>query len=300
MRKILIGIFQLTAFSALLTIVPGCSVKHEEIVACGDDQVLIIDKSVSDSTDVTVTWRWKVSEAADLPADYKKLMIPPDECKPVDNNSKILVTSSGGGVVLIDRESKKTIFYAHVPNAHSAELLPGNRIVVALSTADEGNRIELFNINQPDEVIFKDSLYSGHGVVWMPRLERLFSLGYDELRSYSLKDWNSDSPELILENKWKLPDYGGHDLSPISDNSLVLSTQGNVWVFNTDAGQFTPFKLLEEVENVKSVNYNIKTGNLVYTKGEISWWTHNIYCKNPDKTIILPDINLYKVRVIER
>jgi hypothetical protein len=81
---------------------------------------------------------------------------------------------------------------------------------------------------------------------------------------------------------------------------LVLSTQGNVWVFNTDAGQFTPFKLLEEVENVKSVNYNIKTGNLVYTKGEISWWTHNIYCKNPDKTIILPDINLYKVRVIER
>ena len=300
MRKILIGILQLTAISALLTFVPGCFGKHEEIVACGDDQVLIIDKSVSDSTDVTVTWRWKVSEAIDLPADYQKYMIPPDECKPVDDNSKILVTSSGGGVVLIDRESKKSIFYAHVPNAHSAELLPGNRIVVALSTAEEGNRIELFNINQPDKVIFKDSLYSGHGVVWMPGMERLYALGYDELRSYSLKDWNSESPVLILENRWKLPDYGGHDLSAISNNSLVLSTQFNVWVFETSAGQFTPFKLLEGVKNVKSVNYNRETGNLVYTIGEISWWTHNIYCNNPDKTIILPDLNLYKARVIKK
>jgi hypothetical protein len=299
MRSILIGILQLTALSALISSVSGCSGKSDEIVVCGDDQVLIIDKSVSDSTNVSVSWSWKVSEATDLPAEYQKYLIPPDECKAVDNNSKILVTSSGGGVVLIDRETKKSVFHAHVPNAHSAELLPDNRIVVALSTAEGGNCIELFNINQNEEVIFKDSLYSGHGVIWMPGMERLFTLGYDELRSYSLKEWNSDKPSLLLENRWKLPDYGGHDLSSISDNSLVLTTHSNVWIFDADAGKFSPFKLLEAIGNVKSVNYNSKTGNLVYTKGEISWWTHNIYCKNPDKTIILPGINLYKARVIK-
>jgi hypothetical protein len=50
---------------------------------------------------------------------------------------------------------------------------------------------------------------------------------------------------------------------------------------------------------MKSVNYNETKDRLVYTKGEISWWTHNIYCKNPDKTIVIPGINLYKVRVLD-
>ncbi|GEM_PF-7085002 len=40
-------------------------------------------------------------------------------------------------------------------------------------------------------------------------------------------------------------------------------------------------------------------GELVYTKGEISWWTHNIYFINPEKRLIIPDINIYKVRVIK-
>jgi hypothetical protein len=300
MKCNLYSIIKLQAIALLLFLLTGCTGKNEEIVACGDDQVIIIDKSSSDSTDVRITWRWKVSEATDIPTAYQKYMIPPDECKPVDNNSKILITSSGGGVVLVDRATKKTLFYAHVPNAHSAELMPNNRIVVALSTADGGNCIQLFNIDKPEEVIYRDSLYSGHGVVWMKSLEKLFALGYDELRSYSLKDWDSDKPVLILEKKWKLPDESGHDLSVVSDNSLVLSAHKSVWIFDTLSEQFTPFKHLEGIGNVKSVNYNSTTGELVFTKGEISWWTHNIYCKNPDKTIILPDINLYKARVIHQ
>ena len=105
----------------------GCNPAPDEIIFCGDDTVIIIDDKASDSTDVKLNWSWKVSEVSDLPADYQKLMIPTDECKPVDGNSKILITSSGGGVVLVDRETKKTLFYARVPMAHSAEMLPGDR-----------------------------------------------------------------------------------------------------------------------------------------------------------------------------
>ena len=275
----------------------GCADTPDEIIACGDDQVIVIDKKTSDNNNVNITWRWKISEVTDLPAAYKKYMYPTDECKPVDGNKKILITSSGGGVALVDRETRKTLFYAYAPLAHSAELLPDDRIVVALSTAAGGNSIELYDVNKSEKVIFKDSLYSGHGVVWMAGLKQLFALGYNELRSYSLKNWNSEKPQLQLEEKWMLPDNGGHDLTPVSDSRLIITTTNGVWVFNTRDKQFSSFELLKGVENVKSVNYNETTKELVYTKGEISWWTHHIYFKNPDKVLTIPDIRMYKVRV---
>ena len=190
--------YRFISFLLFAFLAAGCSYKSHEIVVCGDDKVLIIDKTESDSTDVRVNWQWKVSDLTDLPDEYQKYMVPTDECKPVDYNSKILITSSGGGVVLIDRQTKKPMFHAHVPNAHSAELLPGKRIVVALSTADKGNSIQLFNMTENDEVVFKDSLYSAHGVVWIDKTRRLFALGYDELRSYSLKDWDKENPRLKI------------------------------------------------------------------------------------------------------
>jgi hypothetical protein len=271
--------------------------KTKEIIACGDDQVIIIDKEASAGENVKVLWSWKVSEATDLPAAYQKLMIPTDECKPVDNGEKILITSSGGGAVLVDRKTKKSLFYAHVPMAHSAEILPGNRVVFALSTNAKGNSIEVYDLKQSEKLIFIDSLYSGHGVVWMAKKQSLYALGYNELRRYTLNDWNSQNPSLKLEEKWKTPDNGGHDLSAISETKLVMSTSNNTWVFDTGTGKFGPFELLNQVKNVKSINYTESEKELIYTKGEISWWTHNIYCMNPEKTIIIPGINVYKVRV---
>lgn len=286
----------------LLTVLlfTACSEAADEIIACGDDQVIIIDRNKSADTNVFITWKWKIGEIDDLPGDYLKYMRTTDECKPVDNNKKILIASSSGGVVLTDRKTKKSLFYAYVPMAHSAELLPGDRIVVALSTNPEGNCIQLFDIGKPDKVIYQDSLYSGHGVVWMPRYQRLFALGFDELRSYSLKDWDTDNPSLQPDRKWQLPDNGGHDLNNITDDRLIITTHNGVWIFDIPDEQFREFELLKDVRNVKSVNYNESTGELLYTKGEISWWTHNIYSRNPDKTITVPDIDLYKTRVIRR
>ena len=290
----------LTANFILLAFLAGCGGKTLEIITCGDEQVFIIDFETSDHNGASILWNWSAAEAADLPGDYRDYFRTTDECKPVDGNRKILITSSGGGVVLVDRETKKSLFYARVPNAHSAELLPGNRIAVALSTAAGGNSIELYDVDHPGDVLYRDSLYSGHGVVWIPQTERLFALGYSELREYSLRNWDTGNPELQLEESWEIPGRSGHDLISVSPVRLILTTGEGVWNFDIPGEEFSPFTPLESVSDVKSVNYEESTGRLIYTKAEISWWTHHIYCENPDKVITMPDHNLYKVRVMEK
>lgn len=141
---------QIPVVMAIL-IMTGYSCQHRdsrEIIACGDDRVLIIDLDNSTGEDVKVVWEWTAGDAADLSPGMKKLMVPTDDCKPVDVGKKILVTSSGGGVVLIDRQTKKSLFSASVPMAHSAEYLPGGLIAVALSTHKGGNSLELYDIKK--------------------------------------------------------------------------------------------------------------------------------------------------------
>lgn len=269
----------------------------KEVILCGDDKVRILDRRQSNGDDLKMVWEWSPSVATDLPESYRKYFRTTDECKPVDGD-KLLITSSSGAVALVDRKTKATLFYAHVPNAHSAAHLPGNRIVVALSTAPKGNRIQLFDVGQPDKVLYEDTLYSGHGAVWIPERKKLYVLGFDVLRTYSLKNWESETPELQKESEWRLPDNGGHDLSRVSRDQLLLTTSNSVWTFDIGPEAFTPFGPLKDVKHVKSVNYDSSIGELVYTKGEISWWTHNIYFQNPDDTLKVNDVNVYKVRVI--
>lgn len=274
----------------------SCNNAKQRLVVCGDDKVWIIDPAQSEGKNIKVDWQWSVSEATDIPENYQKYLGTLDECKSVDNDTKLLITASSGGAILLDKETRKSLFYAHVPMAHSAEMLPNDRIVVALSVHRKGNSIELYDIDTPEKCIFRDSLYSGHGTVWMPKQERLFALGGHELRSYSLKNWDTEQPELYLEKSWNLPAYGGHDLSFMSDNELIVTEESSVWVFNIKEESFTPFLPANE-PHVKSINYNPKTSYLVYTKAEESWWTHNIYMQNPNKVLTIPEINLYKVRI---
>ncbi|MDL2282619.1 DUF6528 family protein [Parabacteroides sp. OttesenSCG-928-G06] len=268
-----------------------------ELILCGDNKVWIIDKDASEGEDVKVLWQWENSELKGvLPEAYQRYLGTMDECKFVDNNTKVLLTASSGGVVLLDRATKECLFYTYSPMAHSADLLPGNRIAVALSTHPQGNSLELYDIDKPETVIWKDTLYSGHGSVWMENRNRYYALGFNELREYSLQDWTTATPQLKLERTWTIPHRGGHDLMAISDNELILSDHDGVSIFNIDSESFSPFEPLATTHNIKSVNYNPETNALIYTVAEESWWTFNIYMKNPEKTIHIPDIKIYKVR----
>ena len=279
----------------------GCtSVKKEWMAVCGDGIVRIIDMAESDSTDIKEVWRWdKDDPQVNLPKGYDMLMRNLDECKFVDNNTKMLLTASGDGMMLLDIETKDILCYAHVPMAHSADLLPNNRIAVALSIHNKGNALEIYDIDTPEKVVFRDTLYSGHGVVWNEKRQRLYALGYKELKEYELVDWNTDQPSLRQVKMWEIPMESGHDLSPVDDNRMLVSAHEGVMWFDIDKEEFSPFEPLCDVENVKSVNYAPETQRLIYTKAEINWWTHHIYQENPDKVIKMDSLKVYKVRVMK-
>ena len=279
----------------------GCtSVKKEWMAVCGDGIVRIIDMAESDSTDIKEVWRWdKDDSQVNLPKGYDMLMRNLDECKFVDNNTKMLLTASGDGMMLLDIETKDILCYAHVPMAHSADLLPNNRIAVALSIHNKGNALEIYDIDTPEKVVFRDTLYSGHGVVWNEKRQRLYALGYKELKEYELVDWNTDQPSLRQVKMWEIPMESGHDLSPVDDNRMLVSAHEGVMWFDIDKEEFSPFEPLCDVENVKSVNYDPETQRLVYTKAEINWWTHHIYQENPDKVVTMDSLKVYKVRVMK-
>ncbi len=279
----------------------GCtSVKKDWMAVCGDGIVRIIDMAESDSTDIKEVWRWdKDDPQVNLPKGYDMLMRNLDECKFVDNNTKMLLTASGDGMMLLDIETKDILCYAHVPMAHSADLLPNNRIAVALSIHNKGNALEIYDIDTPEKVVFRDTLYSGHGVVWNEKRQRLYALGYKELKEYELVDWNTDQPSLRQVKMWEIPMESGHDLSPVDDNRMLVSAHEGVMWFDIDKEEFSPFEPLCDVENVKSVNYDPETQRLIYTKAEINWWTHHIYQENPNKVVTMDSLKVYKVRVMK-
>lgn len=291
-------------FSLLITLglcIPGIRaqdiLKPGHFVACGDDKVFIIDPDRSDQEHTEITWQWNAQEADDIPPEYKGYLKSLDECKPVMDNSKLLICSSSGATLLIDIASKAVEFYARTPMAHSADLLPDDRIVVANSTHKDGNNLELYDLHTPEERLFTDTLYSGHGVVWDERRQTLFVLGYQSLKAYNLENWEHSSPGLRLQNTWRIPDDGGHDLSPAGDDHLLVSSHHGVFTFDIENETFNQFQPLKDHKNVKSVNYSPDKNQTVYTIAEESWWTENIYQMNPQKTIRLPGVRLYKVRV---
>lgn len=276
----------------------GCSAFGEDCVAvCGGGEVKIIDMAKSEGDKLHEVWSWRIDEQTEgLPAEYAEYLNPLDECKFVDGKRKLLLTSSHSGVVLIDLKTRKNLFYARVPMAHSADLLPNDRVAVALSTHEKGNSLEIYDIAQPEKVLWRDSLYSGHGTVWHAERESLYALGYDVLREYKLRDWQSDSPSLEMVASWPIPVRSGHDLVKVDEQRMLVSGHEGVYWFDVESGEYVPFEPLAETVNVKSVNYNARSGRLIYTKAEESWWTHHIYQENPAKVITIDNMNIYKVR----
>ena len=269
----------------------------EEILLCGDQTALIVDAARSDSSYLEVLWKWEVKDAmGQIPYDLMPRFQNLDECKFVDEGYRVLITCGAGGVVLLDRATRNCMFYAYAPLAHSADLLPDGRIAVALSLHDQGNAIQLYEIGKPDQVLFRDTLYSGHGSVWLDSLRRYYALGFDELREYSLQDWNTSEPKLKRERSWKIPGEGGHDLSAISNDQLLVSDHEGVHLFDIETETFTPFEPLQKTPHVKSVNYDPTLDRLVYTKSEEDWWTYHIYCTSPDRVLNVPHIKVYKAR----
>ncbi len=268
------------------------------LYACGDDQVREYQVNADE---VTETWRWSAAQAMDLPVAYRsKLLTHIDECKPVDDGRAVLLTSSTGGVVLLDRASGSVLFRAHAPMAHSAELLPEGLIAVALSIDPAGDRLQLYNRQRNETPLFEEPLPSGHGVVWDSKRKRLLALSHDLLQSFVVTG-ELTSPGLKEVERWSLPGQrDGHDLSALGDGRYCVSTHDGVWLFNPQSGNFLPFEPLGATPDIKSVS--VLGQSMAWVKVEENWWAYGFHLerKRGETVTRIPvkDLHLYKVRWI--
>ena len=268
-----------------------------ELILCGADEVFILSLSGPDGLQHSKVWSWRAADCPDIPESLHKGFRTTDDCKPVDAGQSILISSSSGAVALLDRKTGRASFHAPVVNTHSIEMLPGGRIAAAASTgnAPGANRIVIFNL--AGQELASDALISGHGVVWDDRRNRLWALGLDELRAYTLVG-DDRQTRLKLEYKVSLPDPDGHDLSPIPGTPrLFISTGRHCWHFDRDTRQFTPHESLANAAAVKSYCVHPTTGQIAYVQAEgKEWWAPRIHLLNPAGTLHLPDQRLYKAR----
>ena len=180
--------------------------------------------------------------------------------------------------MLIERATGKVLFRATAPMAHSADLLPGGLIAVALSIHPNGDRLELYDRQPREKPLLSLPLPSGHGAVWDGDRRRLFVLSHDLVQSYRIAGGRR-TPTLIEAARWTLPGRrDGHDLSRGSDGHYLVTTDDSVWTFDPKAGTFTPVPAVNPKLRVKSVGMieassaGMNHSRLAWMQAEDSWW----------------------------
>ena len=283
-----------------------------QLLAAGGTKVYLFEEKLSRAArdyKAGLIWEW------DSSTETAKLSRPDhiDDAKPVYDNKKLLITSSYSWCALVDIETKNLDFYATgLTNAHSAEILPGDRIVVACA---EGY-IAIYDKSRSNVQIAQYPLTSAHGVVWSEKKQRLYAIGGTSLQIYRLnEEWNT-APALVLEKTVSSSGFvtGMHDMTAVDDNTLIIG--GNkLAFFDVNTERFTGIPSYNSVAGFKSVNYNSASGEMYYTyawqnysEGGYNWSSHWIrYTDNLNNSfspsieaqgiIRVEDINMYKVRV---
>ena len=268
------------------------------LFACGMDEVFVIDSSVAEEGRLEKLWSWRAKDHAELPETVRSRFGTTDECKPVEGGQKVLISSSGGACALVERPSGRALWHARVPNAHSLELLPRGRVAVASSVSATGNRLLIFDLAHSDQIVWETPLPSAHGVVWDEPRQRLWALGFQELRCYQPTDWESEKPSLTLQSTHAVPDEDAHDLQPApGGNDLVITTNGHVYLFDRDKSEFRLHPDLGNKAGVKCVSIDPASGRAVFLQArDKTWWGNTLGFLSPTVETTLPRERLYKAR----
>ena len=280
-----------------------------ELVFCGDNHVFVINADLAKETyKEGILWSLDVKTLASGLGLAANRCDHLDECKFVDNGTKLLLTSSYGWCALLDYPTGNMLFHTtQVPNAHSAEYIPGGYVAVATSTGttDLHNRVQLYSIDKSEQILASADLYSGHGLVWDYSRNVLYGAGGDVVKVFDVT--LGESPVIALKKTIKAPKNGIHDLMRV-DNSTLTVAGDHAYLFNVDTELFTEMTLFSGSASIKSLNYNGETGEIWYTdatipEGSESWSSQKIrYSTNKDgssadRIIKVPDMDMYKVRV---
>ena len=281
-----------------------------QLLFCGDNMIYLLDaeKALTDGYKNAILWQWDAKSEASRVGLSAANMIRLDDCKLVSNKTQVLATSSKGYAVLLDYKTQKLLWYSNgSKNAHTAELLPNNRLAVACS--EGGDVVQIFDINRSNVVLFSTELAYAHGLAWNPANQRLYAGGNNTINVYKLTDWETSAPKLTLEKAISTyPSITGlHDMMLIDDNTLLVAGKYAAF-YDIEKNAFTRIPHFNASTGIKSVNYNPQTGECWYTDAtnsgrELTWssndirFTYDVTKTNIDASIWIGDINMYKVRV---
>lgn len=285
---VIIATWSMSGNSALAT---------DRLICCGAEEVFVIEIDQDNDAPPQLIWSWKADDSPEIPEAGKRSFASTDECKPIGES--LLITSSSGGVALVHRSDKRCLFYTQARNAHSACLLPNDRVAVASSFG--GDELLLYQLASPNgspaKPIARIPLRGAHGALWDKGLNRLWALGSDELLLVDVGDEPTGST-LSVEKRIELPSPGGHDLSPSHEPTILfVTTDKHVYRFDTRNGRFTPAPVLADEPKVKSVSVHPQTGEIVYHQATPeNWWSDKIRFVGEREGIRLPGRRLYKIR----
>lgn len=273
---------------------------RQEIIVCGWDEVFILDLDQQADGKPRKVWSWRAANCADLPDSFKSLFETTDDCKPFDQGQKVLITSSGGAVAYVDRGQDRVLFYGRAANAHSADILPNDRIAVAAShdSHGQGDRLILFDMHKPDQPLWSGPLSWGHGVFWDAQRQHVWALAEAEVRIYQLRDWNTTAPKLEHVSTITLPESCGHDLYPVPDTPrLSITTSNRCWLLDRNTRVLSNHPALGDSKHVKCICQHPRTKQTVYVQGEgENWWADSLHFLHPEDRYHVPGGHFYKAR----
>lgn len=274
----------------------SASSAEERLICCGASEVFVIPADAETPTADDRIWRWTAADSPEIPEVHRPRFATTDDCKPYGD--LLLITSSSQGVALVRRADKACLFFTLAANAHSACLLPGDRLAVASSTG--GNALLIYDRRTSGAEatpLARLELAGAHGAWWDPKSQRLWALGDDELLKLELNG-EAEKTTLAIDQRWPLPTPGGHDLSPSRDGrSLCITTNTHVYRFDLADNKFAPYDGLADAAGVKSVDEHPQLERTVYHQAaEPNWWSDRIRFAGSDRTIHLAGERLYKIR----
>ncbi len=258
--------------------------------------VLVMDVDGDWSKPESILWKWNPEGDPNIPADRLKRFNHIDETKVVNGGKQILVTSSTGGMALVDVATKQSVFTGYPGGStHSADLLPDGTIITASST---GNFLMVFTRKDGEKTAhktFKLTFADAHGVVWDKLLGLVWAVGKEAVICCRY-NFDYENPQLTIVESFPLKPnpYWGHDLILLEKERKLLMTGRNMLEFDTMTGQY---KLFLKRKSVKSISIHPETGEQLVQIPKENYWNDTVTLLNSDRKWTLPgNAKIYKAR----
>ena len=258
--------------------------------------VLVMDADGDWSKPESILWKWNPEGDPNIPADRLKRFNHIDETKVVNGGKQILVTSSTGGMALVDVATKQSVFTGYPGGStHSADLLPDGTIITASST---GNCLMVFTRKDGEKTAhktFKLTFADAHGVVWDKLLGLVWAVGKEAVICCRY-NFDVENPQLTIVESFPLKPnpYWGHDLILLEKERKLLMTGRNMLEFDTMTGQY---KLFLKRKSVKSISIHPETGEQLVQIPKENYWNDTVTLLNGDRKWTLPgNAKIYKAR----